>query len=134
MSRSARTRRCSDSSLENPRSRKTSPVDDVTLTALFFAIFLPQLSQCSEALATDLQVPCGGLPRFLLECVQDVDSLCPRRHVEHPMCTADVNPDLSDTRSHGRHGLPIVRVESLLHTAQLETDQSPCESRKSPQS
>jgi hypothetical protein len=36
------TNECSDSSFENPRSRKTFPVDGVTLT-LLFAMLVPQL-------------------------------------------------------------------------------------------
>ena len=57
-----------------------------------------------------------------------------RGHVEHPVGAGDVDPDLSDARSHARHRLPIVRVESLLYTAQLETGQSSRESWESPQS
>ena len=46
-------RRCSDSSFENPRSRKTFPVDGVILTALFFAMLLLQLLYRPKAVATD---------------------------------------------------------------------------------
>src|SRR5437867_7020694 len=114
-------RRCSDSSFENPRSRKTFPVDDVTLIALFFAMVLPQLLQFSQAVATDLQIPGRRFPRLFLERVQDVDSLRACGDVKHPVRPADVDPDLPDARSDGRHRLPFGRVEALLNTPQLET-------------
>src|SRR3989442_4683818 len=126
-------RRCSDSSFENPRSRKTFPVDDVTLIALFFAMVLPQLLQFSQAIASDLQIPRRRFPRLLLECVQDVDSVCACGDVKRPVRPADADPDLSDARPYGRHRLPVVRVESLLHTTQLEASQSPWVSWKSSQ-
>src|SRR3954463_8315574 len=126
-------RRCSDSSFENPRSRKTFPVDDVTLIALFFAMVLPQLLQFSQAIASDLQIPRRRFPRLLLKGVQDVDSVCACGDVKHPVRPVDVDPNLPDARSDARHGLPIGRGQALLNTPQLETGQSSGEIRKSPQ-
>lgn len=42
--------------------------------------------------------------------------LCSRRHVRHAVCTGDVNPDLADTGADCLHRLPVVWIESLLHS------------------
>jgi hypothetical protein len=45
----------------------------VTLTALFFAMLLAQLSQCPEPVAADPEILGARLLRLLLKRVQDVD-------------------------------------------------------------
>src|SRR4051812_43345505 len=130
MSRSARTSRCSASAVEKPRSRKTFPVDGVTLTALFFAMLLPQCRDGAIPLAANFQIPGRRLLRLLLERVEDVDRLCARRHVEHPVRALDVDPDLTNARSDGRHRLPVVRVQSVLDTPELEPGQPACQRRE----
>jgi hypothetical protein len=45
-----------------------------------------------------------------------------------------MNPDLADSTANRRHRLPVVWIESLLYTPQLEASKPPHESRKCPQS
>jgi hypothetical protein len=58
-------------------------------------MLLPQLPQRLESIAADSQIVDTGLLRILIERVQDVDRLVPRRHGEHSVCAGYVNPDLT---------------------------------------
>src|SRR5215471_9907416 len=109
---SARIRRCSDSSFENPRSRKTFPVEGVTLTAFPFAMLFLQLRYRAKPLAGGPQIVRARLLRLFLECVKDVNRVNPHRQVEHPVFPGGVNPNLTNARSNRLHGLPIVRFKS----------------------
>jgi hypothetical protein len=71
-----------------------------------------------------LDVPLWGLPSALFESVEDVNTLCESRQVEDSMFRARVNPDLLDARTHRGYPFPVVRLESLLHSAELEADTS----------
>jgi len=59
--------------------------------------------------------------------MKDVDRVRSRYQVEHAVCTADVNPDLTDSRSDGLHRFPVVRIQSLLDAPKLEAGQPPCD-------
>src|SRR5262245_44549616 len=117
--RSARTRRCSDSSRRNPRSRNTLPVDGVIFS------FLGKLSSCQAVCATPrdqssiplpgkLQVAAPGLPRALLERMKHIDGLDELGDVEHPMLKRCVNSNLADAWPDARHGLPVQGIQALL--------------------
>jgi len=47
--------------------------------------------------------------------------------------TLDVDPNLPNPRSDGRHRLPVVRVQSVLDTAELESGEPACQRREGPQ-
>jgi hypothetical protein len=54
------------------------------------------------------------------------------RVATYPVCTGDVNPDLTDSGSDGLHRLPVVRIQAVLDAPQPETSQPPCERRERP--
>jgi hypothetical protein len=95
-------------------------------------MFLPQLRECPKPVAADPVIPGARLLRLLLEGVKDVDRFRSRCQVEHSMLTGDVNPDLTNARSDRLHRLPIVGIQFLLHTPQLEASQPTRESRECP--
>jgi hypothetical protein len=85
--------------------------------------FLPsRLEQVSISVPRLLYVSLWGLTSPLLERVEDVNALRKPRHAKHPVFRARVDSDLLDTSAHGRHPLPVVRLESLLHSVELEAD------------
>src|ERR1700686_1679278 len=71
-SRSARIKRCSASSAGKPRSRKTLPVDCVTLILLLLGIGLSLPHEGTEAIAGEVHIALGCLARALLERVEHV--------------------------------------------------------------
>jgi len=75
---------------------------------------LPQFPQCTESIAADLQIVRARSLRLLLERMENVDRISSRCHVEHAVCTADMNPDLTDSRSDGLHRFPVVGIQCLL--------------------
>src|SRR3990172_4977427 len=105
--RSARIRRCSDSSGLKPRSRKTLPLVLAKLCLRFAMFFLPsRLEQVSISVPRLLYVSLWGLTSPLLERVEDVNALRKPRHVKDPAFRARVHSQLLDAGAHGRHPLP----------------------------
>jgi len=73
-------------------------------------MLLPQFPECTESIAADVQIVRARSLRLLLERMKDVDRIRSRCHVEHAVCTANMNPDLTDCRSDGLHRFPVVRT------------------------
>jgi len=48
------------------------------------------------------------------------------------VCTGDANPNFSDPRTNRLHRFPVIWIQSLLHTPQLETSQPSSKSGKRP--
>ena len=133
--RSERTLRCSASSGEKPRSRKTLPLDRVIFT--FFTEHLalparPLVDQQAQTMPGKIEVIPRCPPRSLLERVQDVDCLGEFRDVEHAVLNAGMNANLLDAGSYARHRLPIVRIELALHPPKLEARNLPRVVREGP--
>jgi hypothetical protein len=83
--------------------------------------FLPsRLEQFSISVPRLLNVSLWCLTSPLFESVEDVNAFRKPRHIEDSVFRASVDPDLLDAGTHGRHPLPIVRLKSLLHSAELE--------------
>ena len=126
ISKSARTSRCSASPPEKPTSRKTLPVDRVTLSFIYvlpFCRFLTAsiLDQCAETLSRKISIPFGSLFRALFERVQNVDSFRIFRQIEHSMFKARANADFLHADANSDHRLPIIRLKPLLDTTQLKS-------------
>src|ERR1700686_351222 len=122
MSKSARTERCAASSRENPRSRKTLPLDGVTLTVPFL-FMLPHLHQGSESLASNLPMRGFCLARLLLERMKHVDRFLECRNVKHPVCAFGMNSNLANSPGNRRNRLPGVRIDAFLSPPELKAGQ-----------
>lgn len=59
------------------------------------------------------------LLRLLLECMQDVDGIFKRSHVNHPILSLMHDADLPNAGSDRRHRFPIGRLQSVLNPIQL---------------
>jgi hypothetical protein len=57
--------------------------------------------------------------------MQDVDSLGELRHVVDSMLADFVDAYLTDTEPDGRHRLPIMRIEAVLHSVELLPRRTP---------
>ncbi len=119
--RSARTRRCSASSSENPRSRNTLPLDAVTLDFItHLSSRRPALSDHHpKAMPRKFHVSRGRLARALFEGVKHVYALGELGDIQDAMFEPGVNSYLPSARPHGRHWPPVVRIEPALDTPQL---------------
>lgn len=82
--RSERTTRCSASPGENPRSRKTLPLEGVilTLAVLRSIFFTSPLEQFTEPIPGNSDVTPECLPRSFRESVEHVNALGKRRDIE----------------------------------------------------
>ena len=119
--RSARTRRCSASEREKPRSRNTFPLERLSLLLpLGMAASLPSFHKVAVSLPCYLQVPLSCLAAALLKSVQDVHSFGEPGYVEHPVGCPGLNSNLSDARTDSGHGFPITRLKPSLEAEQLE--------------
>src|SRR5437870_10780162 len=132
---SDRTLRYSASSGEKPRSRKTSPLDRVTLT--FFTEHLsltPRqlVDQRAQPLPGEIRVVLRRPPRSLLKRVQHVDGLGESRDIEHAVLGAGVNAHLLHAEPYARHWLPVVRLQAALDPPELEPRDPPDIVRESP--
>jgi hypothetical protein len=57
----------------------------------------------------------------LLECVQNIDGVGPRRDVDHPKCSRRVtHANLPDARADALHRLSVVWIETALNPFELE--------------
>ena len=119
--RSARTRRCPASSVENPTSLKTLPLDGVFRSFMaHLAPSLPALDhQLPQALAGNLDVASRGFLGPLLEPVQNVHPFSELREVQHSVLETGVNSDLPNARAHRRHELPVGGFDAELNPPQL---------------
>jgi hypothetical protein len=115
-------RRCSASSGENPRSRKTFPVERVifSLIARSPTSLPPVFQELAETLAGQLQVPFRSPLRLLLECVKNVDRLIELRDVEDAMLASRTDPNLANSETDRGHRLPIVRLNPTLNPPELK--------------
>ena len=125
INKSARTSRCSASPGAKPISRKTLPLDRVILSLisnLSCRGFLAASSQNQRAKSVPRKrcFSTGSFPSSLLEGVQNIDGLRELRDVENSMFKPGVNADFLHAGANCGHRLPIIRLEPLLHTAQLE--------------
>ena len=68
----------------------------------------------------EFEVAFGRSLCLLSERVQHVDALGECGNIEHAMLADDVNPNFANTGADRGHGLPIVRLEALLHAAELK--------------
>jgi hypothetical protein len=112
--------RCSASSSEKPRSRNTLPLDGVTFSLLLAGIGPSPIHEGAQAILGELQIVFRRLPRALLEGVQHIHGFGKRRDVEDAVFEARLNADLADAGADRRHRFPVVRIEPLLHTSELE--------------
>jgi hypothetical protein len=62
----------------------------------------------------------------LLEGVKHIDALCKLSHIKDSIFESSMDTDFPDTRSHGRHRLPVVRFKSLLDAPELEARDAAC--------
>jgi len=124
--KSARTSRCSASPAENPRSRKTLPLDRVTFS---FIVILPLsrllatslLEQRTKSVPSEVRFSLWGFSRALFKSVQDIDPFRKLGHVKNSMLKAGVDTDFLNTGTHGAHWFPIIRLQTLLDAAQLKS-------------
>ncbi len=72
-----------------------------------------------------------GFPGSLLERVKHVDTLRELGYIEDSMFEPSVDANLLNAWSGSGHRLPIVRLQPLLDTAQLEPRDAACVLRKS---
>src|SRR5712691_2986022 len=132
---SERTLRYSTSSGEKPRSRKTFPLERISLTFFTEHLSLPArqlVDQQAQALPGEIEVVLRRASRSLLKRVQDVDGLGESRDIEHAMLRARVNADLLDAEPDARHRLPVVRLQPTLDAPELEPCDLPHVVRESP--
>ena len=123
---SERIVRCSASSRPNPRSLKTFPLERVILPLAFSMAFSPpMLQQLPISRSRQLDVGTGGLPGALLEGVQYVDALEEPGDVADPVFRFGVDSYLLDTRPYAGHRLPVVGLQPLLDTKELEASYPP---------
>lgn len=116
-------RRCSASSGEKPRSRKTLPVERVIFN---FIVGSPSslpasLQESAETLPREIQVPSRCLLRALPECVKHVDRLIELCEVDDAMLESRAHANLANTETDRRHGLPVVRLKSTLNPPKLKS-------------
>jgi hypothetical protein len=78
-----------------------------------------------QAFGGQLEVGLPSLARALLKGVEHVNGLLKLGHIEHSVFHARVNADLSNSRAHGAHGLPVTGKESLLKAPELITGLAP---------
>jgi len=79
----------------------------------------PRTDHIGQALASQLKVGLPSLAGALLKGVEHVNGLFVLGHVEHAVFHARVNADLSNSRTHGGHGLPVTGEEPLLKAPEL---------------
>jgi hypothetical protein len=85
--------------------------------------FLPsRLKQVSISIPRLLYVSFCGLASALFESMEDVNALGESRHIEDPVFGARMDPNLLHAGAHRGHPLPVRRLESLLHPAELKAD------------
>jgi hypothetical protein len=51
--------------------------------------------------------------------MEDIDTFLKHRRIEHAVLTVRMYPNLPDTLSHRRYGLPVIRVIPSLDTPNL---------------
>jgi hypothetical protein len=81
-----------------------------------------RLEQVSISIPRLLYISFWGLASAFFESMEDVNALREPCHVENPVFSARMDPDLLDAGTHGGHPLPVCRLESLLHPAELEAN------------
>jgi hypothetical protein len=67
-----------------------------------------------------LQIPDRGLLSPLVEGMKDVDAFAEPCYIEHPMLDLGVDSDLLHARPDACHGLPVVGLQTLLYSEELE--------------
>ena len=125
INKSARTSRCSASPGAKPISRKTLPLDRVNLS---FTLPLPPRRFLGSSPQNQRAKPVSCKFRFtywsfassFLKGVQNINALGELRHIENSMFEPCVNADFLHTGANYGHLFPIIRLDPLLDTAQLE--------------
>lgn len=84
-----------------------------------------QSHQVAEPLACKVHVSLGCLPGTLLERVKHINSVGEPGDVQDSMFQGRMHTDFPDARPDKSHGLPIERLQTLLHSPELEPGQSP---------
>jgi hypothetical protein len=64
--------------------------------------------------------------------MQHIDAFGERRDIEDSMLAPGSDPNLSNTRPHGSHRFPVVRLQTLLNSTQLEAGDPPGETWECP--
>jgi hypothetical protein len=77
-----------------------------------------------------LQVTLASLPCLLFESVKDINAIREFRYVDHTMLSACVDTQFLDSHPNAGERFPIIRLEALLDSPQLEASHPPGANRE----
>jgi hypothetical protein len=134
--KSARTSRCSASPGANPTSRKTLPLDRVSLSFISNlpcrgTSAAPFQDQRTKPVSCQVRFSFGSFSSSLLEGVQNINPFGKLRDIENSVFEPSVDTDLLHTGPNCGHWLPVIRLKPLLDAAQLEPGDAACVLRES---